>query len=352
MMKILFAGGGSLGHVTPCVAVWRALERIEPGSVACFACSYRNEDIAFLREENLDARPVAARRLRPWTFLRDFPRAWILVRRFRPDAVFCKGGAVSVPVALAAWMMGIPVVLHDSDAVMGRSSALISRIAKAVCRGMPAEETGQESGKRNSIFTGNPVRSEVTKGSHERGLFITGIPGDRAVLLVYGGSQGAETLNAAVREHLDKLLSFVDIIHLTGKGKEGKPSLDRRYYTAAFAHKDLPHLYAASDIALSRSGAGAISELAANGIPTIFVPLPGLAQDHQTANAKVAERWGGGITLPQSQLQSSLVETVRQLLQDGERRNLLKQKWESFVSFDAAERIAHIVQRVAEAKRT
>lgn len=341
-MRYLFVGGGSLGHVTPCVAVWRALEKRDPKAQAFFACSNRAEDLEFLKQENLDAKAVASRRLRPWTLPRDLIRSFVWVRKIKPDAVFCKGGAASFPVALAAWMRGVPLIVHDSDAVMGKASKWISGMARVICRGMPGD-----AGSDKAIFTGNPIRSEVTQGSRERGLFITGIKGDRPVLLVYGGSQGAVALNQAVREHLEELLSFTDIVHLTGKGKEGPPNTDRRYYTAEFAHRDLPHLYAMTDVALSRSGAGAISELAGNGIPAIFVPLPGLAQDHQTANARVAEKWGGGTVLPQSDLQRGLVPAVKALLEDGDRRAALSQKWQSFVSLDAADRIAQLLQKTA-----
>lgn len=287
-VTIVFVAGGSIGHIAPCLAVWEVLKRIEPDARTLFLCSNRLEDTRFLEKEGVEFVALGSRRVSFFNIVPRVVRAWTLLRKWLPDVIFSKGGGVTIPVALAAWMLQIPLVVHESDAVSGRATRFLSRFAKKVIRGFP----------------NNPVRSSMSHGSRNEGLRITGLSGNRPILLVLGGSQGAMALNDAVAHHLDELLSFVDIIHLTGEGKglprrsvrrgsatprrEAKPG----YWETPFAHEELPHLYAAADFALSRAGAGSISELAANGIRGILVPLEGLAHDHQVMNAEASSGRG------------------------------------------------------------
>lgn len=342
-MRVLFVGGGSIGHVAPCVAVWRALQSRHPEATALFVCSTRTGDKKFLDEENLRSVALTPRRLSVLNFPVSFVRSLLLLRRFRPDVVFSKGGATSVPVALAAAVCRIPVVAHESDAVSGRATALIARIAAVVCHGFP-----RKSGlPATSVFTGNPVRPEVREGSRERGMVLTNVGKDRPVLLVLGGSQGASALNEAIVRHANDLLRVVDIVHLTGEGKSGAGENVRGYWSRSFAHADLPHLYALSTIALSRAGAGALSELAANGIPTILVPLRGLAHDHQAINASVAAACGGCVVLEQDRLDRDLVPLVTRLASSPEQVRRMEEGMRALARDDAADTLASIVQRTA-----
>lgn len=346
-MKILLVGGMSGGHVAPLVAVWRALQSRVPNAAAHFICSEREGDAAFLAGEGVAFTRLPAPRLSllfPATFLRAFLGARRVIASFRPAVVFGKGGALSVPVCLAARMAKIPIVLHDSDAVAGRANAIVARWAAAVCRGFP------QPGDPLPMFTGNPIRPEVTRGSRERGLALTEFSGHRPVLLVIGGSQGSEALNEAVRLRLDGLLETCDVAHLTGAGKE--PAVARAgYWSRGFLHRELPDLYAIADLALSRAGAGAIGELAANGIPMILVPLRGVGHDHQEANARAVERRGGCVVLEQCDLPGMLVPTVVALLREESKLTGLAENAHTFHRPDAADVIAGIVVGAAAAPR-
>lgn len=197
------------------------------------------------------------------------------------------------------------------------------------------------------VVTGNPIRSEIMNGSHEEGLRITGLSGTRPIFLVLGGSQGAVALNIAVRANIDELLTFCDVIHLTGTGKSGaeaRPS----YWSRPFVDAELPHLYACADFALCRSGAGTISELAAHSIPAILCPLTGLAQDHQTVNAVVAEQTGGCMIVQQEILEKNLVPFVRQFVDDPGKRERMATAMHSLAHPAAARRIAEIIADTLE----
>lgn len=311
MTRILFAAAGSIGHIAPCVAAARAVQRLEPGATAHFVCSTRPDDQNFLHEEGVPFTALSGRRVSLLSLPMMVIRAWMLLRRERPAAIFTKGGSVTIPVALAGWLRGIPIVVHESDAVPGRATTFIARFA---------------SGVINGFATGNPLRPGIVDGSRERGLAITGLSGLRPILLVTGGSQGAQALNDTVVAHIDELLRFVEIIHITGEGKRGVEKVVPGYWKSAFVHGDLAHLYAVADLALSRAGSGAIGELAANGIPAILVPLEGLAQNHQVENARTAAASGGCILLPQGSLERDLVATVQDLATHPEKRTAMKQK--------------------------
>ncbi len=320
MTKILLVGGLSAGHLSPLLAVHE--EVTKQHDVTCiFVCSKKESDVQFLRDAQVSPRTVT----HPTRSLRCIAELWkgmheakIIVHEFQPDMVFSKGGAVSIPVCLVAWMRHIPVVLHESDSVMGWSNWLISLFATHICVGF---QHSSPVSKRTSV-TGNPIRSAVTHGSREEGLTITGLSGSRPILLVMGGSQGAQALNDAIAQHLDALLSFCDVIHLTGKGKATGVHKDG-YFAMEFAKTELPHLYACASVALSRAGAGAISELAAWSIPTVLVPLEGLAQNHQVQNAQSVQKAGACVLLWQEQLGHDLTKTVQGLLADaGEQKRL------------------------------
>jgi UDP-N-acetylglucosamine--N-acetylmuramyl-(pentapeptide) pyrophosphoryl-undecaprenol N-acetylglucosamine transferase len=303
-----------------------------------FVCSKRESDAAFLRANGAEFVQIThARRSVScvWQFPQGFMEGWKLLAKFKPDAVFSKGGAVSLPVCLAAWAQHIPVVLHESDAVMGLSNRLISHFA-TVCSGF---------GLPGTLQTGNPVRSMVTKGSRAEGLKITGLKGDRPILLVMGGSQGARSINEAVMEKLDALLAHCDIIHLTGEGK-GQAVQREGYFAMPFAKMELPHLYACSTVVLSRAGAGSMSELAAWALPVILVPLEGLAQNHQLRNAQVAAEHHACVLLRQEQLRTDLLRILKMLLDDAPEQKRLGRALQNLLVQDAARLVSEILFKV------
>lgn len=359
-MRLLLVSGGSVGHLAPLVAVERAFKELHPHAETLFLCSDRPEDAAFLRKEGVPFAVITLPKRSfslPWRFLKNYMESRRVLRAFHPDIVFSKGGAVSVPCCLASKMRKIPVVLHESDAVTGRANRIVAGFADVVCCGMGVENSFPRyfvtsfARKQNApiIMTGNPIRSELTRGSREEGLRITGLSGDRPILLVYGGSQGAQALNEAVITHADALLDHCDIVHLTGKGKGGAGSRTG-YFSMEFAQQELAHLYAIADIAVSRAGASNIAELAANGIPAILVPIAGLANDHQVKNAEAAALTGGCIHLRQTRLDAEIVSVVAALAQDVVKREKMAGSMRTLSHPEAARRIAEILsKRIASA---
>lgn len=346
---ILACAGGSIGHLAPLVAVCRAIHARDPAVRIAVACVEKEQEPAFLRREGFD--PVALPSPRsPLGFLRALRRSFALLRECSPGVVFGKGGAVSIPLCLAARWKGIPIVIHESDAVMGRSNRFLSHFADVVCLGneQPFDSAhGRRANKQRVLVTGNPIRPAILRGSRAEGLRITGFSGARPILLVIGGSQGAQAINDAVAALLPELLRLCDVVHITGPGKLKPKTCNLKppsgYWSTEFADDALPHLYALSTVALSRAGAGVLSELAAWRIPAIVVPLMGLAQNHQRANADFFARCHACRLLGQERLMERLVPELRQMIDHPALRAELSGNAFSLHAPDAAGHIAEII---------
>ncbi len=358
MSRVLLIAGHSGGHLMPLLAVADGLRAIDSSIELHALCTDRPDDKEALERRSIPFTVVPLIRAGwkfPMQFWRNFQLMKDIISTFKPDAIFNKGAATGIPACIIAKRKNIPVILHESDAVMGRATKWAARWATVLCLGFPAQDrlkTQDSSDKKmpvshvlrpeSCVYTGNPVRSSILGGSHDEGLRLTGFSGSRPILMVLGGSQGAVTLNEFVRDNLPPLLALCDIVHITGPGKQGAPA-QRGYFSRPFVHDELAHLYAITDLALSRAGAGTISELAANGIPTILVPLSGLAQDHQTANARAAEQTGGCIFLQQEMMPTKLVALVQDLVQHPAKRTQMSESICTLHQPDAARRIAQII---------
>ena len=348
MPRLLACGSGSIGHLAPLVAVCRALLALSPSTTILISCGMRPEESEYLRTENFScaALPQPQRSwLFPQAFLRSYRAACHLLNTFQPDAILSRGGAISVPLCLAAARKHLPIILHESDRVMGLATRCTAWWARTITTGFPPENYPNMFRSRMTQ-TGNPVRPEIMQGSREEGLRITGFSGKKPILLVIGGSQGAQAINEIVASLLPELTQLCDIIHITGPGKPLAPSPQPpapRYWSTEYAHGELPHLYATATIALSRAGAGVLSELAANGIASVVVPLRGLAQDHQWHNVHFFAQRDACILLEQEYLARQLVAEIQGIINHPDTCTELREKILSLHSPDAARHIAEIV---------
>ena len=298
MKKVLFVGGGSIGHIAPSIAIAQALQR--HGHTDCyFVCSTNPNETTFIKKYYFACATIPNPRFRP---LYALIQSYRILSAQKPDLVFSKGTSISIPLCIIAYIKGIPIILHESDTVMGRANRFLSVLATHVF-----------------FQDGNPVRQEITKGSREKGLHIAGLSGHKPILLVLGGSQGAKALNEIIWKNIEKILKICDVIHITGIGKlkaeSWKLKADKGYWSTEFAYDELPHLYAITDVAISRSGANTIAELEANNIPTILVPLRGVGHDHQYQNAALAAKSNPLFThMEQEKLNNKLMSTIQKLL--------------------------------------
>ena len=322
MKKIILTGGGTAGHVTPNLALLPELKKLN--YEVLYVGGRRGMEQAMVQKAGVRYEGISTGKLRRYFDLKNFTDpfrvikglgdARRIIRDFKPDVVFSKGGFVAVPVTIAAWMCGVPVIAHESDMTPGLANKIAAPFAKRICCNFP--ETVRLLPKSKAVLTGSPIRAELLQGDRAQGLKISGFDGSKPVLLIIGGSLGAQHVNAAVRSVLDELLKDFDIIHLCGRGNidESKASL-QGYRQLEFVTDELKDLFAAADICISRAGANAICELLALKKPSLLIPLSAAAsRGDQILNAASFEAQGFSMVLKEEDMNdNSLLDSVHRL---------------------------------------
>jgi UDP-N-acetylglucosamine--N-acetylmuramyl-(pentapeptide) pyrophosphoryl-undecaprenol N-acetylglucosamine transferase len=363
-MRILFAGGGTGGHLYPGLAIARAVQRLDPTARPFFIGARRGIEKDVLPGSGfahrlLDLHPLY--RSRPWENWRTivgFARAWreigALAREERPAVVVGTGGYAAAATCAWAAAHRVPVALQEQNSFAGITARLIARVAREIYLGY-AEARRSLRPRRDAWMeeTGNPIEPPPSpRPPREAARRAWGFPPTARVLLVTGGSQGARVLNQVTRVWIERgLPEELHVIWGTGKGT-----------FAEFAHLESsrvrvrPYLspiadaYAAADLALTRAGALTLAELCAWGIPGLLVPLPTAAADHQTANARALAQSGAARVLPQGELNAERLDReVRSVLADTSQLEAMKRAALARGRPDAAEKIARRVLALARA---
>ncbi|MFN0090579.1 MAG: undecaprenyldiphospho-muramoylpentapeptide beta-N-acetylglucosaminyltransferase [Acidimicrobiales bacterium] len=366
MRRALIAGGGTVGHLNPGIAIARALA----------ARGWPLEGLHFVgAERGVEASRVPAagftvtllpgrgiqRRLTPanlgavWGLLRACGRAAALLRRLRPAVVVSTGGYASVPCALAAVLARTPVVVAEQNAAPGAANRLVGRFAKACAVSFPGV------GLPRAVLTGNPVGREVLAvdrvGGRAAARARLGIPAEAQLVVAFGGSLGARRINEAVlgvaeawRDQPGRALR-----HAIGErdwaGYEARARAaagGRLCYQALRYEEEMPLALAAADVIVARAGATTVAELTAVGAPALLVPLPGAPSDHQTANARALVEAGAAVLVPDAELSAErLAAELDALLGDPDRLARMGKAAAAAGRRDAAERVADLVERWA-----
>ena len=264
-----------------------------------YICSRSNLDISILKRTNISYKTIFTWKIRRYFDLQnilEFFLFWIgllqsffIILKFRPTVVFCKGGFVSVPVALAAFLLRRKIITHESDTIPGLANRIIAKFSYQICTGFPIQ------GKKY-VFTGNPLRKGVLDGVGATGYAFTGFDSSRKTILIMGGSQGALKINQLIEKILPDLVEKYQVIHITGETDE--ENVEKKYNKVNiknFVKKfsgNMGSLYKIADVAITRAGALTVSELAAAGLPAILIPFPYATDDHQKENAKMMENSG------------------------------------------------------------
>lgn len=315
-LRVLFAGGGSGGHLMPAVAAARELRGWFPAArLAFLVASGRTERLCLPALAGYEALPVPRA---PWTRPAQkalFPAraAWAaceaagVIRAFRPRLVVGLGGSHCIAPVLAARALGTRVALLEANAVPGRAVRLLAPAADLVL--LQWGRAARRLRARRTAVTGNPVRQELFELDRLTAMRRLGLSPRKRTLLVMGGSQGALALNAALREALPPLLRScpdVQALHLTGPdhlpaARQWAARLGLASYRPIGFLQRMKDAYAAADFVLCRAGASTLAELTALGLPALLVPLPG-AGAHQVANATVLAEGGAAITIRQRNL--------------------------------------------------
>jgi UDP-N-acetylglucosamine--N-acetylmuramyl-(pentapeptide) pyrophosphoryl-undecaprenol N-acetylglucosamine transferase len=319
---VVLTGGGTAGHVMPNLALVPTLES-SGYAVQYIGSKGIEENLAV--NAGLEFFRISSGKLRryaSWENFIDIFRVLLgviqsvaLMIRLRPNVVFSKGGFVSVPVAIAAKLTGVPVVCHESDYTPGLANRIIAKFAKVLLYSFP--ETKAYVNPAKSRYVPSPIRSDLFAGQRDQGLSFCGFQKDGApVLLVMGGSQGAQRLNEALLAALPTIIKQYRVIHLTGKGKAIDFS-HPHYKQFEFIGDEIKHIYAATDFVVCRAGANSIFEMLALHKPMLLIPLEVGSRGDQILNAKSFVSKGWAHILMESTLTvDGLIDAVGALAND------------------------------------
>ncbi len=327
MKTIVLTGGGTAGHVTPHLALIPSLR--ENGWDIKYIGSHQGMEKELVTKANIPYYGISSGKLRrylsaenlkdPFKVIKGYFDAYALLKKIKPQLVFSKGGYVTVPVVLAARTLRIPVIIHESDMTPGLANKIAIKSAKTVC--VNFEETLQYVGKKG-VYTGSPIREELLHGHKSTAKKICGFEEDKPVILMMGGSLGSRKVNDVLREALSKLLKDFNVIHICGKNNIDEALLlTKGYKQFEYVDKELPHLFAAADIMLSRAGANALAEILALNIPSLLIPLSAKAsRGDQILNAKAMKNKGYCEVLFEEELnKDTLIEKLNLLYQEREK---------------------------------
>ena len=364
-MKILFTGGGTGGHFYPLVAVARKLRDIAEEeklvSVELVFIGDKAFDQDLLNFEEVRFIQLNSGKIRNYASSQNFfdyfrtgiaviKALWILYTEF-PDVVFSKGGYISFPVLFAARVYNIPVIIHESDAVPGKVNKWAGKFAKRIAISFP--EVAQYFPEGKVALTGTPIRTQILGGNKDEALELFRFRGDVPTVLVLGGSQGARAINNVILQALPQLLEKVQVIHQTGLelNKEvlsessvivNSPELKERYRVYPFLDEDkLRNASRIASLVVSRAGGNAIFEIASWATPSILIPLPLAAQNHQRENAYSYARAGGCEVIEETNLTPNVLAfQIFRLIEDKEKVESMRRGAQKFSKLDAAESIA------------
>ena len=360
--KFIISGGGTGGHIFPAVSIANALRRRYPGCGILFVgASDRMEmdkvpaagyDIEGLEIAGFDRKRIWRNFSVLMKLRRSLLRAKAIIRNFSPDAVIGVGGYASGPTLKAAQRLGIPTFLQEQNSYAGVTNKLLAKRALAICvayegmeRYFPAEKI---------VLTGNPVRKDLLdhKMSPQEARKGFGLDPERPTVLVVGGSLGARTLNEAMTAGLQKISDAgIQLIWQTGKhwGDRGKKSASgMKGIVVTNFIADMAKAYAAASLVVSRAGAGSISELELLGKPSVLVPSPNVAEDHQTKNARALSDRGAAILVTDAEAPDKLVDTILSTIQDAAKLSSMSEAINRMALPESDEKIVDIIAKKLE----
>ncbi|WP_071460497.1 undecaprenyldiphospho-muramoylpentapeptide beta-N-acetylglucosaminyltransferase [Bacillus massilinigeriensis] len=357
MRKIVLTGGGSTGHVSLNLALIPLLR--EKGWRIHYIGSKEGIERSLIEKiPDVTYHSISTGKLRRYFDLKNFLdplkvglgvlQAQRLIRKIKPDIVFSKGGFVSVPVVMAAWMNRVSVISHESDYNLGLASKLAIPFSKRMAFTFP--ETRKHIPKEKALFLGPVVRPDIHDGEREKGLRLCGFDSTKSVILVMGGSLGAKKINGTVRRCLPALLENYHVVHLCGKGKADAGIAEKGYKQFEYVDEGLADLYAAADLIISRAGSNSIFEFLALRIPMILIPLPlSASRGDQILNAKSFAKQGFGEVLNEEEMtEESLIKTLREM--DSNREAYIK-NMESKNQGDGLQKLYHAIASASIKRR-
>lgn len=360
--KIIFTGGGTGGHIFPLIAIVRELKKIIPQEKIDILYIGPKDNLSkdYMEREGISVRYVSTGKVRRYLGfkaiienLKDvlfrvplgIIQSFVHLYTFSPDLIFGKGGYGSFPVILTAKIFQVPVILHESDSIVGAANQFLQKFSTEIFVSFPKTESVLN---QKMFIVGNPVREEILSGSKEKGIGMFKITGEKPVILILGGSQGSERINDLFLSSSTGFLDNFQIIHQCGinnykqvyaeSNATIKEELKPRYFLKDFlTEEEIACAYKVADFVISRAGSGSIFEIAANGKASALLPLPESAQNHQVKNAYSYSSFSAGVVFEQENLSSHFfLEKIKELFSPIEQIRIMERNALNFARPRAA----------------
>lgn len=370
-MKIILCGGGSGGHFYPLIAVTESIrdiiheKKLLQAKIYYLAPSPYNAGVLF--DHEIEFRKIYAGKVRRYFSIKNlfdmikssfgFIQTFFKVFFIYPDVIFSKGGFMSLPVIFAGKLLGIPIIIHESDSVPGRANMLASKYAKEIA--VSFAEAENFFPKEKVFWTGHPIRKEIKKPSKEGAKEYLGLNEDLPVVVIFGGSLGAKKINDTITDALPELVKKYQVIHQTGKLNFEEVSklssivlenseFKNRYKIFDYLNSVALRMCAGiADVIISRGGS-TLFEISAWGVPSIIIPITDSNGDHQRKNAFNYARTGASIVIEENNLTPEVLETeINDIITNPERNQYMKEGTKKFAKLDAAEKIAEEIIKIA-----
>lgn len=355
-MKIIFSGGGTLGPVTPLLAIYEVIKEKYPNGEFLWLGTKKGPEKKLIEEKGIRFFTLNSGKFRRYLSL------WNIIDIFRiiigffqslkimwqedPSVCISAGGYVSVPLHWAAWIFGIPTWVHQQDVQVGFSNRLMSPFASVITTAL--EENAKEFSRKKTIWLGNPVRSEILQGNKKESLKQFNLNPELPVVFATGGGTGSMRVNQLVVESVQHLNGFAQVIHLSGLERpqelvERAVKLFSYYQVYQFFTSEMKHAYAAADIIISRGGFGTLAETAALGKVGIIIPKPG----HQEENVRFLANAGAVIMVDERTADGNyLAKIIKELLQDQIRQRQLARQLSNMLPVAKNDEIIQILEKV------
>ena len=362
-LRFIIAGGGTGGHIFPAIAIANAIKELQPGAEMLFVGAdgkmemekvpQAGYNIKGLTIAGFDRGSLIKNIGLPFKLIKSFFQVKKILEEFKPDAVIGVGGYSSFPVLKSAQGKGIPTFIHESNSFAGKSNIMLGKNATKIF--VASEGMDKFFPAEKIVITGNPVRKSITesKVSKEEALQFFGLDKDRPVVLVFGGSLGAKSINEVITQHrLDFSPLDLQLIWQTGKTNATEYLERAKPLSNIWANdfiNDMDKAYAAADIVVSRSGAMAVAELCVAKKPVIFVPFPFAAEDHQTMNAKYLVERDAAIMVKDDMVNARLFSEITNLAKNEEKQQQLSNNISAFAVKDADVKIAESILKTLAA---
>lgn len=354
-MKVLFSGGGTLGPVTPLLAIKDVISEAHTDAQFFWIGTKGGPEEALISQHQIPFQTVTAGKFRRYfSFLNVFDIVRIIIGFFQsmrilwkqyPDVCISAGGFVSVPVHLAAWFLGIPTWIHQQDVEVGLANKLMVPFARVITTSL--SQITSRFPKRKTVWLGNPVRKEIFEGNKTRAKKLFNLSGKLPIVLVLGGGTGSLRVNQLIAEAIPHVHAHAEIIHLSGLERPQEmvvktAELFPNYHVYQFLAEEMKDAYAVADIIVCRGGFGTLTEAAALEKSCIIIPKPG----HQVENVRFLEQAGATILVNELTADGLYIaKKIRELLADPSTTRSLAHTMHEILKVASSEDILKICKR-------